>query len=126
MTAPLRSSRISWACRPWSRRRSNSPVNDQQSHADAPEPETRPSPTGKNKDAQALKKLAFASIPRRKTSEKLTMELPGYLIDDLKQEAVNRRTTARHLVMLALQSVGFHIDPADLVPYAPRRKSGKK
>ena len=71
------------------------------------------------------KKTAPASMPARTALEKLTVELPGYLIDALKREALDRHSTARHVLMLALQKAGFAVDGADLVPDARRgRKTG--
>jgi hypothetical protein len=88
---------------------------------DALRPEPLPSPAPRPADAAA------ARIPAsdRRALEKLTVELPGYLMDAIKQDALNRHTTARHVVLLALQSAGFRVEPADLVPYAPRRKAAK-
>ena len=100
-------------------------VNDQERLENAPKPVALPSPAEKAKDAPAAKKTAPASIPNRKALEKLTMELPAYLVDAIKRDAIDRHTTARHVVMLALQTAGFRIDSADLVAYAPRRKTGK-
>lgn len=62
--------------------------------------------------------------PERAAVEKLTIELPSYLADALRREAVGRRTTARHLVMLALKKDGFRVEDADLVPDG-RRARGK-
>lgn len=62
--------------------------------------------------------------PVRAPLEKLTIELPAYLADALRREAVGRRTTARHLVMLALRNDGFEVGEADLVPDG-RRARGK-
>ena len=64
-----------------------------------------------------------AAIPDR-ALEKLTIELPRYLADALRRAAVERRTTARHLVMLALRSDGFAVEDQDLVPDG-RRARGK-
>ncbi|MDX2289868.1 MAG: hypothetical protein NW217_13730 [Hyphomicrobiaceae bacterium] len=64
------------------------------------------------------------AAPDRPALEKLTIELPRYLADALRREAVERRTTARHLVMLALRKDGFQVDDADLVPDG-RRARGK-
>jgi hypothetical protein len=57
---------------------------------------------------------------RRTGLERLTVDLPGYLIDAIKRDALDRRATARHVLMLALQSAGFRIDPTDLVRDARR------
>lgn len=65
--------------------------------------------------------------PRPKAAasrEKLTVVLPGYLMDAMKLEALKRRMTLRHFVILAMQSVGLEVEPQDLVPDA--RKTGKK
>jgi hypothetical protein len=56
--------------------------------------------------------------------EKLTVELPGYLIDAVKRDAIERHTSARHVLMLALQGAGFEIQAADLADER-RRKSAK-
>lgn len=56
------------------------------------------------------------AAPERVALEKLTIELPSYLADALRRAAVERRTTARHLVMLALRKDGFQVEDSDLVP----------
>jgi hypothetical protein len=70
--------------------------------------------------------MAAAATRDRRALEKLTVELPGYLIDAIKRDALDRHATARHVLMLALQSAGFAIDPVDLVQDARRtpRKTG--
>lgn len=62
--------------------------------------------------------------PERAALEKLTIEIPMYLADEIKREALNRRTTARHVVMTALRKNGFRVEDADLVPDG-RRTRGK-
>ena len=54
--------------------------------------------------------------PRRQ--QKMTVRIPGTLVDALKRQALDRRTTIRNLVLLALQKDGYAIDPADLLPGA--------
>lgn len=49
---------------------------------------------------------------------KVTMRVPEYLVDALKRNALDQRTTLRQLVMLALQKVGYAIKPEDLLPGA--------
>ena len=103
-----------------------SDANRQQPLQDAPRPEPRPSsPAATEKDLSAVQKTAPATVPDRRALEKLTVELPGYLMDAIKRDAIDRHSTARHVVLLALQSAGFTVEPADLVPYAPRRKAVK-
>ena len=73
-----------------------------------------------------VKKPAAASIPRRTRLEKLTVEVPCYLIDAIKREALDQRSCARHVLMLALRNAGFKVDEADMVPDGRRqhRKTG--
>lgn len=79
-------------------------------------------PSGKEKTAPRSKKSAPASMASRGPVEKLTIELPGYLTDALKRDALDRRTTVRHVVMLGLQALGLEIEAADLVPDARRTR----
>lgn len=62
--------------------------------------------------------------PERADVEKLTVELPAYLLDALRREAAERRSTVRHIVMLALREAGFRVDEPDLV--ADGRRSGRR
>lgn len=69
--------------------------------------------------------LAVAEVPatpERAAIEKLTIELPRYLADALRRAAVEQRTTARHLVMLALRKNGFEVQDSDLVPDGRRAR----
>lgn len=52
----------------------------------------------------------------RRAIDKLTLELPGYLVDAMKLEAVRSRTSVRYVVMAALAKAGYSIEAADLVP----------
>jgi len=74
----------------------------------------------------ATPKFAIPEAPASpdRALEKLTIELPRYLADALRRAAVERRTTARHLVMLALRTDGFAVEDRDLVPDG-RRARGK-
>ena len=54
--------------------------------------------------------------PRRQ--QKMTVRIPGTLVDALKRQALDQRTTVRNLVLLALQKDGYAIEPADLLPGA--------
>jgi hypothetical protein len=93
----------------------------QEARQDSAKPAPRPSPTQKAPDSPRAKKPAAAAAPRA-ALEKLTVELPGYLMDAIKRDALERRTTARHVVMLALQAMGFRIEDADLIPDARRTR----
>lgn len=61
--------------------------------------------------------------PARAAAEKLTIEIPTYLGDAIRQAAVMDRKTARHVVMEALRQAGFRVDGADLVPDGRRKRS---
>jgi hypothetical protein len=74
---------------------------------------------------QAKASPASAEPVAVRTAEKLTIELPGYLMDTLRRAAVGDRTTVRHLVMVALRASGFSIADADMVPDG-RRARGKR
>jgi len=104
-------------------RKPESNANRHQPLQDAPRPEPRPSSAITDRDSDPAEKTAPATVPDRRALEKLTVELPGYLMDAIKRDAIDRHSTARHVVLLALQSAGFTVEPADLVPYAPRRKA---
>lgn len=70
----------------------------------------------------AQKQLNIAPLPSPVT-EKITVELPFYLASALRREAAERRITARTLVMMGLQSLGFHVDEQDLIPDGRRVRS---
>lgn len=59
----------------------------------------------------------------RATVEKLTVEAPPYLMDALRRDAVEKRVSMRHIVLLALQRAGYDIAHADLVPDGRRSKA---
>lgn len=101
------------------------PAVGQELRQGAAKPVPRPSPSQKAPDSPRAKKPAAAGAPLRTALEKLTVELPGYLMDAIKRDALERRVSARHVVMLALQTAGFRIEDADLIPDARRsRKTG--
>lgn len=93
---------------------------------DATKPKPASTPSADEPLSPRSKKPAVATVATRAALEKLTFELPGYLIDAVKRDAIDRHTTARHVMMLALQVAGFKIEAADLVPDArrTRRKTG--
>jgi len=101
------------------------PAGGQGTRQDSPNPESRPSPTLSAQDAPKAKKPAMATPG---PVEKLSVELPGYLTDAMKRQAVENRTSVRHIVMRGLAALGFEIAPGDLVPDARRlpRKTRKR
>ena len=62
--------------------------------------------------------------PRAKWG-RVTVELPEYLIDDLKQRALKHRSSLRHIVMKALRTQNFRILDADMSEDA-RKSNGRK
>ena len=110
----------------WQARRPSPTPIDHQPLQDAPRAGAPPLPCRHGRKTHPRsRKPAPATAPDRRALEKLTVELPGYLMDAIKRDAIDRHSTARHVVLLALQSAGFTVEPADLVPYAPRRKAVK-
>ena len=101
-------------------------VNDQLQPQDEPKGEPPPaSPAPTAKGLPAAKKIAPAAARKRTGIDSLTIELPAYLIDAVKQDALNRHASTRYVVMLALRGAGFEIDEADMAPDRRRpRKSG--
>jgi hypothetical protein len=71
----------------------------------------------KNSVADSVTASRQPVMPPRQ-QQKLTVRIPGYLVDALKRQALEQRTTVRHLVLLALQSSGHTVEPADLLPGA--------
>ncbi len=71
--------------------------------------------------SMAPKQLNIAPPPCPVT-EKITVELPGYLAAALRREGLERRTTARTLVIMGLKALGFEVDEKDLVPDGRRAR----
>lgn len=74
-------------------------------------------PTVKALQADAVTASRQPVTPPRR-QKKLTVRIPGYLVDALKLQALEQRTTVRHLVLLALQKDGYTVEAADLLPGA--------
>ncbi len=79
---------------------------------------TRPEPKTKSAPPAPV-----AADDVRAILEKLTIEVPAYLADAMKREALDRRTSVRHVVMLALKKAGFEIAACDLVPDGRRTRA---
>jgi len=58
-------------------------------------------------------------------TEKLTIVIPGYLMDALRLGAASERTTVRHLVMSALRAYGYDIAEEDMVSDGRRARHAK-
>lgn len=65
-----------------------------------------------------------AAVPSRRHAvapspqQKLTIRVPTKLIDTLKRDALEQRTTVRQLVLLALKASGYEVADKDLAPGA--------
>ena len=78
-------------------------------------------PTMVRSPAKAQQDVVTASRPAvmpPRRQQKLTVRIPGYLVDALKRDALEQRTTVRHLVLLALQKDGYTVEASDLLPGA--------
>lgn len=64
-----------------------------------------------------------AADEERAALEKLTIEVPSYLADAMKRQALDRRMSVRHVVMLALKKAGFEIAACDLIPDGRRTRA---
>ena len=67
---------------------------------------------------QAAKTASRQPVTPPRQHQKLTVRIPGYLSDALKQQALDQRTTVRNLLLRALQKDGYTVEPADLMPGA--------
>ena len=67
-------------------------------------------------------KIGIRTLPVRRPTEKITVELPDYLAAALRREGLERRTTARTLVVMGLKALGFEVDDQDLIPDGRRAR----
>ena len=74
--------------------------------------------TGGKASQPAAATASRLSVAPPRRQQKLTVRIPGYLVDELKRKALDQRTTVRQIVLLALQKDGFAIEAADLLPGA--------
>lgn len=51
---------------------------------------------------------------KRRSVQRIPVELPDYAFQDLKRRALDNRCSARHLIMRALRAYGIHIDDEDM------------
>lgn len=67
-------------------------------------------------------KIDLRLTPPRRQTEKITVELPSYLASAVRRAGVERRTTARTLIVMGLQALGFEVDEQDLIPDGRRAR----
>jgi hypothetical protein len=73
---------------------------------------------GDTSSRQAVTTAISPAVKPPARQQKLTVRIPEYLAHALKQQALDQRTTVRHLVLLALQAAGHAIAAEDLLPGA--------
>ncbi len=102
----------------------------------APNAGEKPEPAAPSHAAQPppspLRAAEPAAVARVETEvlpppEKLTFEVPVYLMQALRRDCAERRVTQRYLILLGLQAIGYKIEPSDLVPdhRRPQHKAGR-
>ena len=75
-------------------------------------------PTMVRPPAKAVETASRPAVTPPRRQKKLTMRVPDYLVDTLKRDALDQKTSVRCLTLLALQKAGYTIDAADLLPGA--------
>lgn len=55
------------------------------------------------------------ALPPPRRIQRIPVELPQYVVDDIKRRALDGRCSARHIVMRALRAYGVHIADDDMV-----------
>jgi hypothetical protein len=93
------------------------PIAGQGLSQDAANPALRPSPAPKSEKPTKLPSKGRPVEP----AVRLSVYIPAYVSEALNIKAAKERSTSRHIVMQALQALGFEIDPADLVPDGRRQ-----
>ncbi|MGE4129905.1 MAG: hypothetical protein AB7E80_17225, partial [Hyphomicrobiaceae bacterium] len=63
------------------------------------------------------------AAPLAAIQEKLTIEVPEYLMTAVRRAALDQRSSIRHVVMQALRQDGFEIAESDMVPDGRRSRS---
>jgi hypothetical protein len=90
------------------------------SHSVAMSFRNTPSPTRRNAPLNQKRPLAF-EVPLP-ASEKITVELPGYLTAAMRQRSAAERLSHRYYVLMGLRAIGFEVDDQDLVPDGRRTR----
>ncbi len=73
--------------------------------------------------SRTAKKPKAPAIERTDASEKITIDIPAYVADQVRRRAFEERSSARYLVLQGLKKLGFDVDNADLVPNFRRTRS---
>jgi hypothetical protein len=73
-----------------------------------------PSPARRNAPLSQNRALPF-EVPQP-ASEKITVELPGYVTAAMRQRSAQERLSHRYYVLMGLRAIGFEVADQDLVP----------
>ena len=90
------------------------------SHRPAMSFRTTPSPARKIAPLSQKRPLAF-EVPQP-VSEKITVELPGYVTAAMRQRSAAERLSHRYYVLMGLRAIGFEVDDQDLIPDGRRSR----
>jgi hypothetical protein len=63
-----------------------------------------------------------ASVPIAKTIERFTVEVPGYLYEDIQKRIGTKKQTKKSIVLNAFAAAGFYVAPEDLIEDGRRGK----
>ena len=58
---------------------------------------------------------AIPQPPASKPAEKLTVMVPTYVADAVRQQALTKRMTVRNFILMAIKSQGIAVEDADLI-----------
>lgn len=64
--------------------------------------------------AETPKATEVASLPPRRSIKRIPVELPDYVVEDVKRRALDGNCSARHIIMRALRAYGLHIADEDM------------
>lgn len=73
-----------------------------------------PAEKGRGETEAVTPPVALAVPPRRKTIQRIPVEMPDYVFDEIKRRALASRCSARHVILKALRSAGIHIADEDM------------
>ena len=89
----------------------------------APETASATSKAPVTSRSRAEKTPKAPAIERTDFSEKITIDIPAYVAEQVRRRAFEERSSARYVVLLGLKKLGIEVDNADLVPNFRRTRS---
>ena len=82
-------------------------------------PGDRPSKSKPRTDKKAKQPVIE---PEEQASERLTLDVPLYVADQIRRRVYEQRCSARYIVLSALKKAGFDVESRDLVPNLRRSR----